>query len=467
MQPIRSTLSSRLRRDLPPTAPLPAVLQTIACRWWPFGYLERCRERYGDRFTVYPIDMPPLVFLANPQDIRAVLTAPPDVLHPGAGAAVIAPLVGKSAFVLREEDEHMAARRTITPAFHQMVVQDHADMITSLTQREVPFWPLDTAFPVYPHIYALILRVVLKTIFSGDDQLSQRLHARLLDMLAVAASIVLQEPRLRYLPGWHATWKRFVVQRAEVDKVIFALIGLRRRDDDDRGDLLSMLIDGRNPDDSHMSDQQVRDHVMATIVAGAETTTAELAWSFQLLAHNPGVQDRLIEEIDNGAVDHYLAATVQETLRHKPTFLFTIPRAVVKPIEIAGRTYHPPAHLVGCTYLMHHDPTLYPDPHTFRPERFLGTAQSAGAWLPWGAGHKRCLGRHLALLMTKTVLRETLSTRLVLPASRKIEHPRWRSAILVPHAGSRIILRKRQCRRRSTPKGEAAPQAQTGVSNGA
>jgi cytochrome P450 len=388
--------------------------------------------------------MPPLVFLSASQDIRAILTAAPDVLHPGAGGAVVAPLVGESAFMLCEEDEHINGRNATMPAFYKKAVQEHTAMVAGITEREVASWPLDTAFPLHSHLRSLTLRAILGTVFDEENHTTATLYQSLMNMLSVTAGLVLQEPQLRHLPGWRTTWKQFVKRRAEVDALILTLIDRRRREDGHRGDLLDMLLFAHNSDGSPMSDRQIRDHLMSMIVAGHETTTAELAWAFQLLAHNQTAQNRLIEEIDSGTTEEYLTATVQETLRHRPAFLFTIPRVVVKPIEISGWNYHPPAQLLGCTYLMHHNPELYPDPHTFRPERFLGQTPQAGTWLPWGAGHKSCPGRHLALLEIQTVLREVFSTLLVLPASKNIERPRWRSAILTPHAGSRVILRRAQ-----------------------
>lgn len=120
-----------------------------------------------------------------------------------------------------------------------------------------------------------------------------------------------------------------------------------------------------------MSAEQVRDNVMPIVLAGHETTSSQLAWSFQLLAHHPHVQARLAEEIDRGGSEEYLTATVHEVLRHRPVFLFAIPRAVKRPIEIGGWTYTPPTQLLACIYLVHHDPAIYPQPHEFRPERFL------------------------------------------------------------------------------------------------
>jgi cytochrome P450 len=441
------------RRTLPPTAPLPAVLQTLACRLRPLAYLEWCRAHLGERFVVHPIDMPPLVFLSNPSDIRALFTASPEVLHPGAGAAVAAPLFGESSFMLQEGDRHMAMRSAITPAFRRHVAHGHAETIQRIVSEELRSWPLDTAFPVHPALRALTLRVILRTIFGQEDELQRTLHGCLLEMLSVTASLVLQEPRIRHLPGWHRTWGRFERRREQVDELIFALVARRRGEAAPEGDMLDMLLAVRRPDGSALSARELRDQLVSTIIAGHETTASALAWAFQLLAHNRRVQERLVEEIETGSGQAYLLATVQEVLRHSPVFLFAAPRAVVAPIEIGGWVYSPPAHLLGCTYLMQHDSKHYPDPHEFRPERFLEAPPSPRTWLPWGGGRRRCVGQHLAMLEMQTVLRTALSECLVMPVSARIERPGWRSVMVAPHAGSRVILRARQRRPRNLETG--------------
>jgi cytochrome P450 len=438
------SLLVRLKRELPPSGPFPATLQTLACRFSPYAYFEYCQAHLGDRFTIYPLDLPPLVFFADPSEIKAVLSGSPSDLHPGAGANMIAPVIGERSFMLLEEEEHIGGRRNITPAFHQQMVAEQTAMLADTVEREVASWPLDTAIALDPPLRALTLRVILRAIFSDQTETLKPLHEQVMMMLSVTVSIILQEPKLRYLPNWRATWRKFVERRAEVDRLIYGLMARRRAEGDPhRGDLLDMLLAARTQDGSPMTDRQVRDNLMSMIVAGHETTTGELAWAFQLLAHNPRVQERLIEEIDDGGGEEYLTATVHETLRRRPVFLFTIPRKVVEPIEIGGWTYRPPVHLAACTYLMHHNPELYPEPQRFRPERFLDETQQPRTWLPWGGGRKHCLGRHFALLELRSILREVLATRRVLPAGDRIERSRWRSAILVPAGGGRVILRAR------------------------
>ena len=184
---------------------------------------------------------------------------------------------------------------------------------------------------------------------------------------------------------------------------------------------------------------------MSVILAGHETTASQLAWAFQLLAHHSATSAHLVDSLDDGE-DRYLAATVQEVLRHRPVFLFTIPRVVHAPFEIAGRTFHPPAHLMGCIHLMQHDPAVYEDPERFLPERFLAAEPPPEIWMPWGGGRKRCPGHHLAVLEMQLVLKAVLSELQVLPVSKRVETARWRSVIVTPGRGGRIMLRKRHLR---------------------
>jgi len=445
-----SSVALRLKRELPPSGNLPAILQTAGCRWFAYSYFEEAHRRYGDSFTVYPLYMPPLVFLSDPDDIRAILTADPTVLHPGAGSAILRPLIGERSFMLLEEDEHLASRRAVNPAFHHRAVRDHTTMLRTIVERDVAEWPTDTTLAVHPRIRSLTLRVVLNAIF-GDRQSLEALHAALLGALNISASFLLQEPKLRFLPGWRPGWREFVTQRAAVDRMIYDIMRQRRRDGTtDSVQLLDLLLDASRADGAPMTDREIRDNVMSMILAGHETTTGELAWAFQLLAHNKPAQDRLLAEIDAGEEEEYLTATVSETMRRRPVFLFVIPREVMEPFQTAGRTFRPPVHLGGCTYLMHHNPDFFREPFEFRPERFIEETQLPRTWLPWGGGRKHCLGRHFALLEVKTVLREVLSEHRVLPASAALEPPRWRSAILVPGEGGRIHLQRRKRKKPTT-----------------
>jgi cytochrome P450 len=448
------TFMTRRQRDgeLPPAAPLPAALQTLACRFWPLSYFERCRARYGNRFTVRPVNMPPLVFLADPHEIRAVLTAPASVLHASAGGEVVAPLFGEESFMLHEGEEHMCGRNAILPAFHRSAIVELAEVVAGVVAEEVDSWPVDESFAVYPRLRTLTLRVIVSALLGEERPGLAALQERLLEMLSVMAGPLLQQPDLRQLPGWCGSWRRFAQRRSEVHRLIGSLVASHREMEGGERDLLAMLLAAQNPDASPMSDRQVRDNLLSVLIAGHETTASELAWAFQLLAHNPDVQERLIDEIEGAGDDEYLMATIHEVLRCRPVFPFAGPRAVVDTVEIGGWTYHAPTRLLPCIYLVHHDPVLYPDPHEFRPERFLGSPPRPRIWLPWGGGRKRCVGQHLALLEMRELLRTTLRRWRVLQASRRIERPRWRTVLVTPHAGSQIVLSSRSAGKRQSAR---------------
>ena len=356
------------------------------------------------------------------------------------------PLVGDSSFMLLDEPGHLDGRRAILPAFHDKVVKKNIGLVADVVRREVVSWPRDAPVALHPRLRALTLEVILRKLFSiepSSDKRFNTLRDGIIAMLSVTASLVFPEPALRHGPG-RQIWKRFLCQRAEVDELLYALIDERRLITGAQSDVLARLLAVPNSKSSTMSRRQIRDNVMSIILAGHETTASQLAWAFQLLAYNPAVLDRLTEEIDRGESDAYLMATIQEVLRHRSVFLFTIPRAVARPVEIGGWSYRPPAHLLGCIYLLHHDPRFYADPQQFRPERFLEAPPQPSVWLPWGGGRKRCVGLHLAMLEMKTVLQTVLTDMTVLPAARRMERPLWRSVIVTPHAGCRVVLRTRE-----------------------
>lgn len=441
--------------SLPPASPLPRLAQTLLVVRSPHRFLEWHWRRYGSRFTVRTVGLPPLVFCSDKADIRAIVGAPTDVLHPGAGAAVITPLVGNRSFILQENAAHLAGRKAVVPAFARRAVIEHATISRDMIEAEVASWPADRPFAVHPRLLACALRVIVTTVFGREDPRLPGLCSRLLAMFSVARSLMLQEPQLRHVPGWRQTWARFCAARAEVDELIYGLIADSPLSDDNQS-VLSHIRQARNPDDTPFTSQQVRDDVMSLILAGHEDTAAQLAWAFQLIAHHPKVLRALLDERDRDG-DTYLTATILEVMRHRPVFLFTIPRIVHQRFILAGTTFRPPVHLLGCLYLMHHDPQLYPQPQSFLPERFLDQAPPPQIWMPWGGGRRRCPGNHFALLEMREVLRAVLARWEVHPAATTMEAARWRSVIVAPSDGSRVILTRRHmdtshvCRARRAP----------------
>jgi cytochrome P450 len=437
-------MQSTATGTLPASLPLPSTLQTLLFWREPLKFLTLCHSRYGESFTVYPIGKPPFVLLSEPADIKAIMTASPDVLHPGAGATVISPVVGDGSFMLLEGDRHMEGRKAILPAFGRQAVEEHRQTLDRIVADELAGWPVDVPIATHALARALTLKIILLMVFGRWDESLATLHKRLLTMLSAMPTLALQEPFLRRVPGWRHTWKRFLEERAAVDALLFRCVEVRQLDEGRSSDMLALLLAASREDGSRrFSPEQMRDNIMLAIVAGHETTSSQLAWAFEMLARHPTIRSRLAREIERDVSTDYLEATITEVLRHRPVFPFIVPREVRQSIELGGHTYKPPTHLLGCIYLMHHNPKIYRVPHEFDPARFLEERPRPDTWLPWGGGRRRCLGHRLAVLEMLSVLRTALLLWDVLPGRKVAERACWRGTILTPHAGGRVILRKR------------------------
>lgn len=423
---------------------MPALIQTAWMRSRPFECLEHARRRYGTRFWLKALAYPPLVFLADPSDAAAVFSASPHVLAPGEGGRTIEPIVGRTSFMLADGEAHRQARARLASPFTAESITHHGETIRDIAEREIATWPTGVPVALHPRLRKLSLRVILHTLFGADVvERAPDLHARLLAMLDVAAGPMLSLPAARRVPVVSAQWRRFLKEREAVDAVLYRLIRDRLDEPPRGGDVLGVLLTRFQAERSPISIESVRDSLMSLVLAGHETTAAESAWTFQLLAHDRRVQRVLADELDAGG-DDYLLATMQEALRHRPVFLFAIPRAVRQPVEIGQWTFPSSVHLLVCLYLIQHDPALWSDPRRFLPERFLGSDPPGRAWLPWGGGRRRCLGWRLALLEMQLVVASALRRYVFEPGTARPERPRWRSVIVTPHAGCRVVLRQRR-----------------------
>jgi cytochrome P450 len=416
------------------------VIQTIA--WWnrPLAYLERNRARFGKRFTIRLLGIQPFVMLSDPAEIKEVFTAPADVLHPGEGANILEPVVGKNSVILLDESAHLSQRKLMLPAFHGEKMERLADLVADVTQREVESWPREKPIALHGRLQALTLEVILRAVFGLDP--GPRLEAirtRLTEVLDIGAKPLSLIPQLQHAPFGFGPWERFKRLSTETDALIYELIEERRAAAAERDDVLSMLLEARHEDGSPMSDIELRDELMTLLVAGHETTASALAWALERIARSPRVAERLTEAVTSDD-DTYVLATIQETLRRRPVIPNAAPRLVKKPVTVGGWDYPPDLMLVASAYLVQHDPEIYPDPYEFRPERFLDEGPGTYTWIPFGGGRRRCLGASFAQLEMKLVLKAVFSQAAVRPAQEGMETPRRRAITISPRSGATIVL---------------------------
>lgn len=434
---------------LPPGPPYPSLIQSVGFWTRPLAFLERCRERYGKRFTLKLPLTPPFVMLTDPDEVKEVFTAPPDVLQPGRGARVLEPVVGANSVILLDQAPHMEQRKLMLPAFHGERMERLAGLMAEVTAEEISALPRNVPVELHPRMQDLTLKIILRAVFGVDpgarfDALRQRLQA-MLEFGDRPISLMPpppENPVTRVLERV-GPFSHFVRLQAEVDELLFELIGERRRERAERDDVLAMLLEARHEDGSPMGEQEIRDELLTLLVAGHETTASALAWAFERLAQEPRVLAQLVDAVDDGN-DDYVTATIQETLRIRPVLPNVAPRFVAKPIEIGGRTYPTGCSLVANGYLIHHDPEIYPEPYAFRPERFLNEPPGTYSWIPFGGGRRRCLGASFAMLEMKIVLRSLLGSHVLHPAGERGEPARRRNVTVKPSGGARAVLADRQ-----------------------
>jgi cytochrome P450 len=410
----------------------------------PAASMERLRQKYGTRIAVKLPFQPPFVILSDPADIKELLTAPPDAIHPGEGAQILEPIVGKKSVILLDEDEHLEQRKLMLPAFHGEKMQRLVGLMTELTEREVASWPRDEPVPLHPRLQRLTLEIILRAVF-GLEQGAQldELRDGLTGVLEFAESPLSVMPYAQERLGWWGPVKKFKRLSARTDELMFAVIDERRASGHGGDDILAMLLEARHEDGSPMSDRELRDELMTALLAGHETTASQLAWAFERLARDQRVAAKLTAEVDAGESDEYLTATVHEILRLKPVLPNAEPRLTKQPVTIGGFEYPAGVALLASAFLVHHDPAIYPDPYAFKPERFVGVSPGTYTWLPFGGGRRRCLGASFALQEMKIVLRVVFSSLLVAPTTQQSEQTARRSITFSPKGGATVVLSER------------------------
>jgi cytochrome P450 family 135 len=455
--------------SMPPGPRLPRAVQTLGWITRPLPFMERCRRRYGDAFTLHIQNERPWVFLSDPEDIKQVFTGDPGILRAGEANAVLRPVVGSRSVLLLDEPDHMAHRKLLLPPLHGERMQGYGELMSEIARAEVAGWPLGEPFPLRPRMQAITLEVIMRAVFgiTETDGLA-RMRGVLQSMIEYTSSR--GQLGLLALLGPDGTERRngFRARMDAVDDVLLEEIRGRRSEPDleDREDILSMLIGARYEDGEGMSDRELRDELVTLLVAGHETTATSLAWAFERLLRDPVRLERLRAEIlEEGGEGPYLDAVVKETLRLRPVIPIVV-RRLSEPLRIAGYDVPAGVALAPCIYLVHRREDIYPEPHAFRPERFLERPAGTYTWIPFGGGVRRCLGASFAQFEMKQVLRAVVSEAELRPAQARSERVVRRSITLTPGEGAQAILSGRRSsgtRARGAGSSDRAPETPVGV----
>jgi cytochrome P450 len=427
---------------LPPGPAGGPALQTLHWLLRPIAFLEACRRRHGDAFSVRFLGFQtPLVMISSPEAIRALYSEAGHGLPLGRTLS-LRPIVGPRSVLLLEGAEHLSRRRVMLPPFHGDRMRAYEATVREATEREIARWPTDRAFAVHPSMQVVTLEVILRAVFGvADAERRERLREQLVDLLGSTASAGLQfSVLLSRRLGTRDPLLRMQALMAEIDETLLVEIAERRADAEAtaaRDDICSLLVAARFDDGGQMEDREVRDQLLTLLLAGHETTATALAWTLDLLTRHPDVLSRLREELDAGD-DTYLRAVIAESLRLRPVIPLA-GRRLNSDLRADGMVLPAGTDVTPAIWLTHTRPEAYPEPYAFRPERFLGSPPSTYAWIPFGGGVRRCLGAAFAEMEMRVVLTEILRQRAPLPAARHAERVARRNVTFSPRHGTRIV----------------------------
>jgi cytochrome P450 len=205
-----------------------------------------------------------------------------------------------------------------------------------------------------------------------------------------------------------------------------------------------MLLCARTEEGETLTDQEVRDELLTLVLAGHETTANQLAWTWERLVRAPAAYDRLRDAVrSDEAAEEQIEAVIYESMRSRPVIPM-IGRRVTVPWRLGDYSLPADTPIAMSILLIHHREDLYPDPFSFRPERWEGQKPGTYSWLPFGGGIRRCLGAALAMVEQRIVL-DAMVRRLDLGADDpEPETAVHRNVTMIPSGGARVVIRSRR-----------------------
>jgi cytochrome P450 len=435
----------------PPGLPAPRLLRPAFAAAYALAYLVggerrmlRLIRRYGPIMTMPILSLGNVAIVSDPELVKQVFTAAPDVLLGGEGVGPAAAIYGSGSMFVQEEPEHLRRRKLLTPPLHGVALSSYVPIMENSARAAMRSWPVDRPFQMLEAARSLMLDVIVKVIFGEDDpdevQRLGRPFERLLN-LGVSEQLTVRYA-LRRL-GSLRVWPARAQANREIDAVVMPLIAARRADPrrSEKLDILALLMSARGDDVEQLSDNEIRDDLITLMLAGHETTATTLAWVFDLLLHHPDALRRVQAEAISGGED-FTTAVINETLRIRPPAPFTA-RVAAQPFPIGGYCIEAGTRIVVHIIAINRNPQTYAHPNEFRPERFLGGRPPTYAWVPFGGGIKRCLGASFSMRELITVLHALLREGEFSAVDEKAERIVRRSIMLAPQHGTRVRFRPR------------------------
>jgi cytochrome P450 family 135 len=429
---------------LPPGPRMPSTLQAVGWALRPLAFMERCQARYGDIFTLRIQHAGTWVFLCDPEDVKRVFTAAPEMLGVSEPNSLLAPTLGTRSVMLLEEPEHMTHRKRMLPSFHGQRMRDYGEMMDEVTRKEVRSWPLGEPFELWPRMQSVTLEVIMRAVFGPVD--TDRLQ-RLRGLLRELTDWINDSRRLILLgtlgPRWILGTGGFRRVKGPVEDAVLEEIRRRRMagNAQEGDDIFAMIEQAYAREGTLLSEPDMQDELITLLLDGPTSTS--LAWVFERLLRHPAKLARLHDEVLAGEEDTYLDAVVKETLRLCPPVPVVV-RRLEQPMELGGHTIPTGTTVAPCIHLLHRRTDVYPSPRSFMPERFLEKPAGTYTWIPFGGGVRRCLAASFAQVEMKRVIRTVLREVELRAVDLRSERVARSSIAFAPHRRGLVVATRRE-----------------------
>jgi len=441
---------SQLSHSKSPPGPGPGAIlsQTLAFRRAPIPLLTSLTQRYGDIFRMRLLAWP-IVFLNHPDYLRQVLVTNYQNYDKRDPSYAIGRMFVGDGLVTAEGEAWKQQHALVMPIFQKKSRDAFDSIIVDATLGLCERWEAasrtESYIDVAKEMEDLTLQILSRTVFKVS---ASRLVESIASEFDLIGNFLLGYFQMPFPPLSIPTARsrRVKASLERLDRAVYALIAERRaiQEPERYGtDILGLLLSATDDESGKgLSDKQTRDNVVTFMVSGTHTSKTILAWAWHLISQHDSVEEKLHEEVDRVLGGRpatsedlpklvYTRMIIDETLRIYPATWMLMRRCIDEDVlgdyRIASHTY-----LMWSPYLLHRHPAFWENPEQFRPERFEPGKDDSrlAAYVPFGAGPRVCIGKHVAL-MTMTLVIATIAQKYRL--SPKPDH------VVQPEA--QIVLR--------------------------
>jgi cytochrome P450 family 110 len=405
-----------------PNGPKGSWLPTLKFIRSPRKMLERWRSEFGDPFLLHALNGP-IVLTGREDLIREIFGTDPDKFDQFAVQTIL-PVLGSGSIFAMIGNQHRRERKLLMPMFHGDRMRSYGRDMCQLTlkcaEAHLKVGRVDTL----PMMTEISFGIIVQNIMGGTEPPQ-------LEKLVAACKSVIEsvKPLLLFTRRSHISflglspWDRLLKAKVKLFELMDQIIDRRQANTDQHKDILSLLCQATYEDGQPMTREHIRDELLTFLFAGHETTALTLTWAIYHLHRHPEVLSKLRNELGQLGDDpselaaaEYLKACVQETLRIHPIVTEVI-RKLKEPMELDQFTIPAGYAVSPVTVLAHYNPEIYPEPDEYRPERFIDKSYSPFCYMPFGGGHRRCIGAAFAsfeLAMVLGTLLKNFSFELLL-----------------------------------------------------